>query len=79
MSAPKDKLGEDKTDRLPCESSPPISIIAPHVANNALEFLRRVEMKGLEAFAFCEVYSTLQKFSATAGTTQGVPFAGVFK
>lgn len=31
-----------------------------NVLNNSLEFLRRVELKGLEAFAFVEAYTALQ-------------------
>lgn len=31
-----------------------------NVLNNTLEFLRRVEVKGLEAFAFVEAYTALQ-------------------
>lgn len=31
-----------------------------NVLNNTLDFMRRVEMKGLEAFAFVEAYTALQ-------------------
>lgn len=44
--------------------------LAANVVNNTLEFLKRVDMKGLEAFAFVEAYTAIQK----EVTGPGVPF-----
>lgn len=35
--------------------------IPPHIAGNLLEFLRRVESKGMEAVAWVEAYQFVQK------------------
>ena len=44
--------------------------LSPNVLNNTLEFLRRVEMKGLEAFGFVEAYTALQNDLAVAQNPQ---------
>ena len=37
------------------------ALIPPHIAGNLLEFLRRVESKGMEAVAWVEAYQFVQK------------------
>lgn len=45
-----------------------------NVLNNTLEFLRRVETKGLEAFAFVEAYTAIQNEHAlTISVTKAYP------
>ena len=72
---------QDKVDdviTVPTAPAPASAPIAPHVANNVMEFLKRVELKGLEAFAFCEAYSTLQQHAnGFASGVTGVPFKGL--
>jgi hypothetical protein len=41
-------------------ASPPA--IPEHIAKNLLEFLRRVESKGMEAVAWVEAYQFVQKY-----------------
>jgi hypothetical protein len=55
---------------------PPPAPIPGHVAANIMEFLKRVETKGLEAFALVEAYTHLQRFAAPPPTGPGVPFTG---
>lgn len=51
------------------------STIPPHVAGNLLEFLRRVECKGMEAIAWVEAYTFVQQHAPQS--PQGVPFGGL--
>lgn len=58
----------------------PSPTLPPHVANNILEFMKRVDMKGVEAFAFCEAYSTVQQHvNQGIPTAVGVPFQGLVR
>jgi hypothetical protein len=50
--------------------------IPEHVAKNILEFLRRVESKGMEAVAWVEAYNHVQQHLPQP-TPQGVPFPGL--
>lgn len=56
---------------------PPAPTIPPHVAANILEMLKRVELKGLEAYAFVEACTFLQRFAGPPPSGPGVPFTGV--
>lgn len=38
-----------------------LQVIPTHIAKNLLEFLRRVESKGMEAVAWVEAYQFVQK------------------
>jgi hypothetical protein len=49
------------------------SAIPPNIASNLLEFLRRVESKGMEAVAWVECYQFVQQHVPQ----QGVPFGGL--
>lgn len=40
------------------------------ILNNTMEFLRRVDVKGLEAFAFVEAYTAIQNEMALAQNPQ---------
>lgn len=44
-----------------------------NVLNNTLDFLRRVDMKGLEAFAFVEAYVAIQNEHAMASNPPPAP------
>jgi hypothetical protein len=48
--------------------------VPPHIAGNLLEFLRRVECKGMEAVAWVEAYQFVQKH---APQQPGVQFGGL--
>src|SRR5271166_6287120 len=50
--------------------------IPPHIAGNILEFLRRVESKGLESVAWVEAYQFMQQH-AQQPAPAGVPFTGL--
>ena len=52
------KASQVKADT-PTAIPPPA--IPPHIAGNLLEFLRRVESKGMEAIAWVEAYQFVQK------------------
>jgi hypothetical protein len=58
-----------------------INKIPPNIASNILEFLRRVELKGMEAIAWGEAYSFMQQHVPQQPQSQppGVPFAGLPK
>jgi hypothetical protein len=57
-----------------------INKIPANIAANILEFLRRVELKGMEAIAWGEAYSFMQQHVPQAQPTQqGVPFNGLPK
>jgi len=64
-------LAEHIVAALKDQSSAPIP---PHIAGNLLEFLRRVESKGMEAVAWVEAYQFVQKH---APPQPGVPFGGL--
>jgi hypothetical protein len=49
--------------------------IPPHIAGNLLEFLRRVESKGMEAIAWVEAYQHVQQF--VPQQQPGIPFNGL--
>jgi hypothetical protein len=55
--------------------NPTIPPIPEHIANNLLEFLRRVESKGMEAVAWVEAYQFIQQHLPQA--QKGVPFTGL--
>jgi hypothetical protein len=42
--------------------------VPPHIANNLLEFLRRVESKGMEALAWVEAYQFVQRYASQTPT-----------
>jgi hypothetical protein len=48
--------------------------IPPHIAANLLEFLRRVEVKGMESVAWVEAYQYVQQH---VQPQPGVPFGGL--
>jgi hypothetical protein len=48
--------------------------IPEHIAKNILEFLRRVDSKGMEAIAWVEAYQHVQSH---VKQPQGVPFGGL--
>jgi hypothetical protein len=48
--------------------------IPPHIAGNLLEFLRRVKSEGMEAIAWVEAYTYVQKHIPQQ---PGVPFGGL--
>jgi hypothetical protein len=50
--------------------------VPQHIANNLLEFLRRVESKGMEAVAWVEAYQFVQKH-VPQQPNAGVPFGGL--
>jgi hypothetical protein len=52
--------------------------IPPHIAQNLLEFLRRVQSTGMEAVAWVEAYQYVQQH-APQQPPQGVPFGGLPK
>jgi hypothetical protein len=56
-----------------------INKIPPNIASNILEFLRRVELKGMEAIAWGEAYSFMQQHVPQQPQSPGVPFAGLPK
>jgi hypothetical protein len=58
--------------------NPVIEAIPPHIANNLLEFLRRVQSTGMEAVAWVECYQFVQK-SVPQQQQPGVPFGGLPK
>jgi hypothetical protein len=43
--------------------------IPPHIAGNLLEFLRRVESKGMEAVAWVEAYQFVQRHAPQPAST----------
>jgi hypothetical protein len=47
--------------------------IPPHIAGNLLEFLRRVESKGMEAVAWVEAYQFVQKHVPQQPGAVGLP------
>lgn len=49
--------------------------IPQHIANNILEFLRRVQSTGMEAIAWVEAYQFVQQSATQA--QPGVPFGGL--
>lgn len=51
--------------------------IPPHIANNLLEFLRRVKSEGMEAIAWVEAYGFVQQHAPQQ--QPGVPFGGLPK
>jgi hypothetical protein len=53
----------------------PAVAIPQHIANNILEFLRRVESKGMEAVAWVEAYQFMQRH--VTQPQPGVPFGGL--
>lgn len=55
----------------------PTPVLHPRVASNIVEFLKRVQVTGIEAFALAEAIATLQSFAGPAPTGPGVPFPGV--
>jgi len=53
-----------------------VGVIPPHIAGNLLEFLRRVESKGMEAVAWVEAYQFVQQH-VPQQQQPGVPFGGL--
>lgn len=53
--------------------------IPPHIANNILEFMRRVQSTGMEAIAWVEAYQYVQQHVPQQKAPQqpGVPFGGL--
>lgn len=52
-----------------CDTSPqrpPDAKLSPRCAQNLQEFMKRVDLKGLEAFAFCEAYAELTAITGNA-------------
>jgi hypothetical protein len=55
-----------------------INKIPPNIASNILEFLRRVQLTGMEAIAWGEAYSYMQQFAqGQPAQHQGTPFTGL--
>lgn len=54
---------------------PPNIYIAPHIAGNIVEMLKRVQVTGFEAFALVEIVQLLTPIAAPAPQGPGVPFA----
>jgi hypothetical protein len=54
-----------------------INQIPAHVAANILEFLKRVELKGMEAIAWGEAFSHMQQYVTAPQQQPGVPFGGL--
>jgi len=50
--------------------------IPPHVAANIMEFMKRVQVTGIESYAFVEAFGHLQRFAAPPPGGAGVPFTG---
>jgi hypothetical protein len=61
---------------VPSIPGPAISTIPQHIANNLLEFLRRVTLTGMESVAWMEAYQYVQP-SAQPQQKPGVPFTGL--
>jgi len=59
--------------------NPTIEAIPPHIANNLLEFLRRVQSTGMEAVAWVECYQFVQKSVPQQAQQPGIPFGGLPK
>jgi hypothetical protein len=68
--AMKDRPGVAEVRINPIVQAP----IPANIAANILEFLRRVESKGMEAVAWCEAYQYVQQF---VQPQPGVPFGGL--
>jgi hypothetical protein len=47
--------------------------VPPHIASNLLEFLRRVESKGMEAVAWVEAYQFVQRYAPQPAPTAAAP------
>jgi hypothetical protein len=54
------------------------AVIPQHIANNLLEFLRRVQVTGVESVAWVEAYQYVQPLAqGSLAQQQGVPFNGL--
>lgn len=57
--------------------NPTVNAVPAHIAANILEFLKRVELTGMEAIAWGEAFSHMQQYVPQAGAAPGVPFGGL--
>jgi hypothetical protein len=68
-------IAEAKKQGIKAEVS--INKIPPHIAANILEFLKRVECKGMECIAWGEAFSFFQQHAPQPQQGPGVPFTGL--